>query len=247
MIEICIMKYVRSKEKEDQFYGLWQHRVYLTTGEVKQDNDLIGNTAFHLTEILSNFLTKWKQVIINKVEMNYGFDKNPILYLIKMDQIFGRIKTIGVENRTFSERFSRAMNRRKRLNSFPQLRIDQPYFRSTLGLTVTLIQSWSSFFAFALKYLPPIKCSHCPGSPTIATFKSLEQCPNCYKIYNIAEPPLGEEDTWVFEELNHILELCFDHRKKLVDDCADSLIVKLLGERAVGADTFVDISKYGFQ
>ena len=128
-----------------------------------------------------------------------------------------------------------AMNRRIRSNCFPQ-----PY-RSRLSLrpSVKLIQSWISFFTFTLKYLPPIKCSHCP----ISTFESKEQCP----IYNIADPPLGEEDTWVFEEMNHILELCFNHRKKLVNVCADSLIVKLLGEKAVGADTFVDVYRYGFK
>ena len=249
IVEVSILKHVRSKEKEDQFYGLWQHRLYITTCEIKQKRDLIGNAAFHLTGILSNFLTRWKQVIMNKAEMNYEFDKNPILYLIKMDQIFGRIKNIktyDVENRTFAKRFSMAMDRRIRSNCFPQ-----PY-RSRLSLRppVKLIQSWISFFAFTLKYLPPIKCSHCPGvlngSP-IYTFEAKEQCPDCNKIYNIADPPLGEEDTWVFEEMNHILELCFNHRKKLVNVCADSLIVKLLGKKAVGADTFVDVYKYGFK
>ena len=237
-VEKCFFKYVRSKDEENQFHGIWHHRLYITTAVDIQEKDIFDNAVSNLTGILSNFLSKWKQVIINKDEMNYEFDKNPIIYLIKMDQIFGRVKIIDVENRTFAKRFSRAMNKRKRLNWF-----SQPYFRSKIGLAVTLAQSWRSFFALTMKYLPTIKCSHC----SLSTFELQEQCPACYKIYNIADPPLGEEDTWIFEEMNHILELCFDHRKKLVIDCADSLIVKLIGEKAVGANTFVDISKYGFQ
>ena len=138
----------------------------------------------------------------------------------------------------FAKRFSRAMNKRKRLNWF-----SQPYCRSKIGLAVTLTQTWCAFFALTMTYFPTIKCSHC----SLSTFELQEQCHACYKIYNIADPPLGEEDTWLFEEMNHILELYFSHRKKLVNDCADSLIAKLLGEKATGAYIFVDISKYGFQ
>ena len=58
----------------------------------------------------------------------------------------------------------------------------------------------------------------------------------------------GEEDTRKFEELEHILQLCFDHRKKLLDNYADFLIKKLLfGKIAKGEQIFVDITKYGFE
>ena len=118
--------------------------------------------------------------------------------------------------------------------------------------TVTLYQSYCSIFIYALKYLPTIKCSHCPiianSSPAV-TLESQDQCSACHKIYNIKDQALGEEDTRKFEELQHILQLCFDHRKKLLDNCADSLIKKLLGEnasKAKGFCFFVDVRKYGF-
>ena len=98
---------------------------------------------------------------------------------------------------------------------------------------------WSLFYAYTLKYLPTFYCCHC-AQP----FQ--DDCPECYKIYNITDAPLGEEDTYKFEELNHILDLCFVHRKKVVGDCSDSVIVKLLGNKACGAWVFLAPEDYGF-
>ena len=121
-----------------------------------------------------------------------------------------------------------------------------------MDLPVTIFQLWNSYNALTLKYWPTLSCNHCPDAPwgrsSTNKFETKDQCSGCYKIYNIADPPEGTEKCiWKFEELNHILELCFDHRKILVDDCCNLIMVKLLAASGrISYRTFVDYAKYGF-
>ena len=138
------------------------------------------------------------------------------------------------------------MRKRKRGNWFLQA-----YFKNKMELPVTIYQTWTSYFALALKYWPTLTCSHCSNSAYEGSAskksESQDQCSGCYKIFNTADPPVGESNTQNFEELNHILELCFDHRKRLIDDHTDYLIRKVLRKGICGVQIFLDVKKYGFQ
>ena len=232
---------VWSNDNENQFYGTWHHRLYIISGMSGKYN----NTVSCLEDIFNNFLTKWRQVFISQQEMNYAFDKSHKLYLIKINKLFSTLKNLPALNNSMVKQFSLAMRKRKRGNW-----TQQAYFKSKMDLPVTIFQIWTSYFALTLKYWPTLSCNHCHnascgGSST--KFETKNQCSECYKIYNIVDPPAGEKDTWKFEELNHILELCFHHRKILVDDCSNNIMVKFLtANGGVCYNLFVDPAKLGF-
>ena len=243
--EESILKNVRLNQKDNQFYGIWNHRSYLLRGtEYKNNDKIIADSVLLLSEILTNFLSAWRHVIRNQSEVNYEFEKKPIFYLIKITRI---LKTfIELENGATERTISLVIKRRKRNNNWAE----RPFFKSKLEFLTNIFQSWCLFFALTLKYLPTLKCSHCldTGNDCAAPKpQSKDHCSRCNDIYNLVDPPIGEENTWEFEELKHILELCFYHRKNVIDDCADYLIEKLLGKVAIGAGLFVDVKNYGFE
>ena len=246
-------RYVWSNDNENQFYGAWHYRLYTTNGMgskyEKKDittNLMIALTVSYLEENFNTFLTKWRQVIINQKEMNLAFDKSHLLYLIKINKLFSTLKNIPAVSEAIVKQFSLAMRKRKRGNW-----TQQAYFKNKMDLPVTIFQLWTSYFALTLKYWPTLACNHCPnalcGGSSTTKFETMDQCSECYKIYNIADPPAGEKDAWKFEELNHILELCFHHRKILVDDCSNDVMVKFLAASGgVSYSLFVDPAKHGF-
>ena len=240
---------VWSNDNENQFYSTWHYRMYIISGMGGKYNkkDVIGNcTVSYLEDNFNKFLTKWRQVIINQKEMDHTFHKSQWLCLIKFSKLFSTIKNIPAFNEAMVKQFSLAMRKRKRGNW-----IQQAYFKSKMDLPVTIFQLWTSYFALTLKYWPTLTCRHCTnascGGSSTTKFETKDQCSECFKIYNIVDPPAGEKDTWKFEELNHILELCFDHRKILVDDCSNNVMVKFLTSNGgVCYNLFVDPAKLGF-
>ena len=234
---------VWSNDNENQFYSTWHYRMYIISGMGGKYNkkDVIGNCPVsYLEDNFNKFLTKWRQVIINQKEMDHTFHKSQRLCLIKFSKLLSTIKNIPAFNEAMVKQFSLAMRKRKRGNW-----IQQAYFKSKMDLPVTIFQLWASYFALTLKYWPTLSCNHC------YKFKNKNHCSECHKIYNISDPPAGEKDNiiykWKFEELNHILELCFHHRKILIDDCSNSIMGKLLAARGtICYGLFVDVAKHGF-
>ena len=221
-------KNIWSTKKDVQFFGYWNQRTY----ECNWNNWSAEDDYKYFTGLLTNFLSKWKQVFNNLGAINYEFDKNPILYLIKMSTVVSELKKIPeIEKDEIYENFYAVMKKRGNWN-------DQSICQTRLELPITVYRLWSKFYAYTLKYLPTLNCFHC-------TQLFQENCQECYKIYNITAP-LGEEDTYKFEQFNHIQDLCFGHRKKLIGDCFDSIMVKLLGNKACGAWVFLAPEDYGF-
>ena len=250
MEEKFFFKFVWLNEAENKFYGIWHQGLYMMADpkldnlKDKTSNLVIDETVSYLKENLSNLLQKWRQVLTNQSKVNCASAKNSSLYLIKLSKLFSTLKHIPGVNEIMLKQLSSAMRKRKRGNWF-----HQAYFKNKMELPVTIYQTWTSYFAFALKYWPTLTCSHCSNSAHegIASKKSesQDQCSGCYKIFNTADPPIGESNTQNFEELNHILELCFDHRTKLVDDHTDYLIRKVLRKGICGVQIFLDVKKYG--
>ena len=156
-----------------------------------------------------------------------------------MNGIFSRIKSIHVDLEMVKENMAFIMKKRGKWN-------DTTICKSKLEVPITICRLWGSFFTITLQYLPTLNCSHCSKELGHQEFNFKEQCSECYKVYNLTDPPVGQEDSWKFEELNHILDLCFGHRKKVVDECSANMIDKLLGEKGVGATEFLDVEEYGF-
>ena len=148
VVETYFLKSIRSNQNEDHFYGVWNHRLLMATSKHSEDVD---SAALFLSGILSNFVTKWRQVINNQSEMIYSFDKNPILYLIKMTMIVGSFEMIDPANELITKQLSSVMKKGKRgtWNA-------QSYCKSKVPLPITLYQSWCYIFIFTLKYLPTI-------------------------------------------------------------------------------------------
>ena len=255
-------KFVRSNLIENQFYGLWGHSFFKsivnTSGfKSKSPEDCIYKSVTVLHGALANFLSKWKQVIKNQSQVNYTFDKNIILYLIKVNKIIEAFKRSDEEKEAVAQcisTVSKEMYYYMNLNSIRKKErkekwIAQANFSRKLQSTVSFYQSWNSYFELLLKYMPTLTCTHCTlarnGSKAPKP-KSKTQCSECNKYRNVNDLPLDVEDPSKFGDLNHILELCFNHRKKVVKYFGESLIYKFLIEKAQGAAIFVDVEEYGF-
>ena len=237
-IDTRLYQNVRPTQKEVQFYGYWNQKMYFIHCDENEDDE---NQMLYLAGLFSKFLSNWKQVFANLDTINYKFDKNPILYLLKMNGIISRIKSIQVDLEMVKENMAFIMKKRGKWN-------DTTICKSKLEVPITICRLWGSFFAITLQYLPTLNCSHCSKElgHQEPKFDFKEICSECHKVYNLTDPPVGQEDSWKFEELNHILDLCFGHRKKLVDECSTNMIDKLLGEKGEGATEFLDVEDYGF-
>ena len=190
VVETYFLKSIRSNQNEDHFYGVWNHRLLMATSKHSEDVD---NAVLFLSGILSNFVTKWRQVINNQSEMIYSFDKNPILYLIKMTMIVGSFEMIDPANELITITIIISNEEGEKRNLEYSILLQKQSSPTYHSVSIMVLYIHVYFEIFANHY-----CSHCliiANSNPAFTLESQDQCSDCYKIYNIADLVLGVRKT----------------------------------------------------
>ena len=181
------------------------------------------------TDPFKEFFEAWSIIIRNEDAMNYPLPRVPVLYLMKFDAMI-----CAYESKTQNILKKGILDLEVLLKT--RKNWDDPIFLyDKLKIYKEIINARDTCLAKSVEYRPTLVCKHClilqNLVPEAKHLKELgrshpNQHHNCYTCTTI----YCSFDNWDGSRasklcvLNHILELCFNHRTEIMEDCKDLLV-----------------------
>ena len=165
----------------------------------------------------------WSLIIRNEDKMNYSLVRSPVLYLMKFDA------TICVYKARSTNTLKEGIKNLKALLKKRKNWDDATFLNDKLRIYKEIGNAVDTCFAKSVEYQPTLICQHClllqnlmPEKTHLKVFgrpqpNQQHDCSTCVSIYS-------RFDNWVDSDsnrlcvLNHILQLCFNHRIEILDD-----------------------------
>ena len=199
------------KSKLIQAYGQWN----LTIGEMSNESPEI-----FLNRILLEFLDQSRQVINNPSSMNYKLEHNPTISLMKVHGVINKFNNIFTSNEMFEaakEDFWKMMTKKGKWKKYCEEKQKLPY---------AIYETFHLFLKLTSLYMPTLICYHCQFSSTRRKQQCIATCSRCKQLREVLKrstnPYTNPSET--IAALNHIKDLCFQHRKELVNEFTVSMI-----------------------